>query len=107
MKQIITLLAVMVSVAVNAADPGGVPGFVKAVFTGSACDTTSDVFANAKMRVIVPGEMYASSLGPESVKVAPTLARWGSHRGLIWSCRPGGDFARAGFRLPERILTAA
>ena len=44
---------------------------------------------------------------PESVKVAPTLARWGSHHGLIWSCRPGGGFARAGFRLPEWIFTAA
>ena len=44
---------------------------------------------------------------PESVKVAPTLARWGSHHGLIWSCRPGGDFMRAGFRLPERIFSAA
>ena len=44
---------------------------------------------------------------PESVKVAPTLARWRSHHGLIWSCRPGGGFARAGFRLPERIFTAA
>ena len=44
---------------------------------------------------------------PESVKVAPTLARWGSHHGLIWSCRPGGDSMRAGFRLPEWIFTAA
>ena len=44
---------------------------------------------------------------PESVKVAPTLARWGSHHGLIWICRPGGDFMRAGFRLPERIFSAA
>ena len=48
-----------------------------------------------------------TSLYPESVKVAPTLARWGSHHGLIWSCRPGGGFARAGFRLPEWIFTAA
>ena len=65
-RQIVPLLAVMVSVAVNAADPGGVPGFVKAVFTGSACDTTSDVFANAKTRVIVPGEIYASNLGEKT-----------------------------------------
>lgn len=65
-RQIVPLLAVMVSVAVNATDPGGVPGFVKAVFTGSACDTTSDVFANAKTRVIVPGEIYASSLGEKT-----------------------------------------
>ncbi len=70
MKQIITLLAVMVSVAVNAADPGGVPGFVKAVFRGSACDTTSDVFANAKTRVFVPDKMYASSCLPEKTTVA-------------------------------------
>ncbi len=56
-------LGVFLSFGAIAADPGGVPGFVKAVFTGSACDTTSDVFANAKTRVIVPGEIYASSLG--------------------------------------------
>lgn len=60
------ILTVMISLGVNAADPGGVPGFVKAVFTGSACDTTSDVFANAKTRVIVPGEIYASSLGEKT-----------------------------------------
>ncbi len=45
-----------------AADPGGYPGFVKAVFTGAECDTTSDVFANAKTCVAVPEEMYASDL---------------------------------------------
>lgn len=70
MRQIVTFLAVMVSVAVNAADPGGVPGFVKAVFRGSACDTTSDVFANAKTRVIVPDKMYASSCLPEKTTAA-------------------------------------
>ena len=40
------------------------------------------------------------------MKVAPTLARWGSHHGLIWSCRPGGDFTRAGFRLHVRDAAA-
>lgn len=45
-----------------AADPGGNPGFVKAVFTGSECDTTSDVFANAKTWVFAPEEMYAPDL---------------------------------------------
>ncbi len=49
-----------------AADPGGFPGFVKAVFTGSACDTTSDVFANAKTWVLVPEEMYATSLAEKT-----------------------------------------
>ncbi len=52
-----------------AADPGGYPGFVKAVFTGSACDTTSDVFANAKTWVAAPEEMYASDL-PQRTTVA-------------------------------------
>ena len=52
-----------------AADPGGCPGFVKAVFTGSACDTTSDVFANAKTWVAAPEEMYASDL-PKRTTVA-------------------------------------
>ena len=52
-----------------AADPGGCPGFVKAVFTGSACDTTSDVFANAKTWVAAPEEMYASDL-PQRTTVA-------------------------------------
>lgn len=69
-KVIGLILTMMVSVAVNAADPGGVPGFVKAVFTGSACDTTSDVFANAKTRVIVPDKMYASSCLPEKTTAA-------------------------------------
>lgn len=45
-----------------AADPGGCPGFVKAVFTGVECDTTSDVFANAKTWVVVPEEMYTPDL---------------------------------------------
>lgn len=62
-RNLSVVLGVFLSFGAFAADPGGVPGFVKAVFTGSACNTTSDVFANAKTRVIVPGEMYASSLG--------------------------------------------
>ena len=52
-----------------AADPGGHFGFVKATFTGSAYDTTSDVFANAKSWVFVPEEMYADNL-PEKTTVA-------------------------------------
>ena len=52
-----------------AADPGGCPGFVKAVFTGLACDTTSDVFSNAKTWVAAPEEMYASDL-PQRTTVA-------------------------------------
>ncbi len=51
------------------ADPGGTPGLVKAVFTGSAFDTTDDVAANALGYTIVPEEMYASSL-PEKTAVA-------------------------------------
>lgn len=53
-----------------AADPGGCPGFVKAVFTGSACNTTSDVFANAKTLAFMPDEMYAKSCLPEKTTVA-------------------------------------
>ena len=45
------------------------PGFYKAVFTGSAFDTTSDVMSNASGVVLYPEEMYASSL-PERTTVA-------------------------------------
>ena len=38
------------------------PGFYKAVFTGSAFDTTSEVIANASGIVLYPEEMYATSL---------------------------------------------
>ena len=48
------------------AGPGGCPGFLKAVFTGSACDTTSDVFTSAASWVAVPEEMYASDLAQKT-----------------------------------------
>ena len=63
------LMAVSAMMAV-AADPGGYPGFVKAVFTGTECDTTSDVFVNAKTWVLVPEEMYAKSCLAEKTTVA-------------------------------------
>ena len=60
----------ILSLTAVAADPGGYPGFVKAVFTGSECDTTSDVFANAKAWVFEPEEMYAKSCLAEKTTVA-------------------------------------
>ena len=44
----------------QAADPGGTPGLVKAVFTGSEFDTTSDVASNAVGYTCYPEEMYAA-----------------------------------------------
>ena len=70
-----SLLSTLISVfalgaaTLFAADPGGMPGLVKAVFTGSSFDTTGDVAANALGYTIVPEEMYASSL-PEKTTVA-------------------------------------
>lgn len=49
-----------------AADPGGTVGLAKATFTGSSFDTTSDVMANAVGYVLVPEEMYASSLSEKT-----------------------------------------
>ena len=60
----------ILSLTAVAADPGGYLGFVKAVFTGSECDTTSDVFATAKTWVFVPEEMYAKSCLAEKTTVA-------------------------------------
>ena len=60
----------ILSLTAVAADPGGYLGFVKAVFTGSECDTTSDVFANAKTWVLMPEEMYAKSCLAEKTTVA-------------------------------------
>lgn len=62
MKLILVSALLSFTMVTFAADPGGYPGFVKAVFTGAECDTTSDVFANAKTWVAVPEEMYASDL---------------------------------------------
>ena len=62
MKLKCTILGLLSVWLVLAADPGGYPGFVKAVFTGAECDTTSDVFVNAKTWVVVPEEMYAPDL---------------------------------------------
>ena len=45
------------------------PGLVKAVFTGSSFDSTSDIVANGEGWVIFPEEMYATTL-PEKTTVA-------------------------------------
>ena len=68
MRKIVTvgIVALMGATAVMAADPGGTPGLVKAIFKGSAFNTTSDVMANALGYTIVPEEMYASSLGEKT-----------------------------------------
>ena len=70
MKYTLSLGLCALTTLAFAADPGGYPGFVKAVFTGSACNTTSDVFANAKTLVFMPEEMYARSCLPEKTTVA-------------------------------------
>lgn len=70
MKYTLSLGLCALTTLAFAADPGGYPGFVKAVFTGSACNTTSDVFANAKTLVFMPEEMYAKSCLPEKTTVA-------------------------------------
>ena len=63
--QLASLLAMMAT-AVFGADPGGVPGFVKAVFTGQDFNTTSDIFSNADSRVFIPEEMYADQLAEKN-----------------------------------------
>ena len=75
MTKILAMAAVAGATALTAgaADPGGYPGFVKAVFTGSACDTTSDVFAKATSWVYYPEEMYATSLAEK------TTVAWGAY----------------------------
>ena len=50
-------------------DPPELPGLVKAVFTGSTFDSTSDIVANSEGCVIFPEEMYATAL-PEKTTVA-------------------------------------
>ena len=62
-------LTVIWTLPLFSADPGGTVGLAKATFTGSSFDTTSDVMANASGYVLVPEEMYASSL-PEKTTVA-------------------------------------
>ena len=71
-KRIITMAMMSVTMAATvlfAADPGGTVGLAKATFTGSSFDTASDVMVNAAGYVLVPEEMYASSL-PEKITVA-------------------------------------
>lgn len=67
--KVLTVSAALSSTALFAADPGGTVGLAKATFTGSSFDTTSSVMANAAGYVLVPEEMYASSL-PEKTTVA-------------------------------------
>ena len=72
----LAIVASLMGLSAVAADPGGYPGFVKAVFTGSVCDTTSDVFANAKTLVYTPEEMYAKSCLSEKTTVAYGTYMW-------------------------------
>lgn len=70
MKKVISAaLVAAVALPVNASDPGGMPGLVKAVFTGSAFDSTGDVMANAIGYTYYPEEMYASNC-PEKTTYA-------------------------------------
>lgn len=55
----LALTVLMGSFGVFASDPGGDPGFVKAVFN-SYCDTSSSITANAIGRTIYPEELYTS-----------------------------------------------
>ena len=66
MMRLVGVIAVVCSAVVFGADPGGTPGLVKAVFTGSAFDTTSDVMANALGYTIAPEEIYATSLAEKT-----------------------------------------
>ena len=60
----VTIISLVLSNAVlYAADPGGTPGLLKAVFTGSTFNSDGDVRANALGYTIYPEEMYATSLG--------------------------------------------
>ncbi len=61
MKKFLSAFISACALALSAADPGGYPGFVKAVFT-SSFNMTSDIWANAQSRVFVPDEIYATSL---------------------------------------------
>jgi len=69
MRKIVVVVLFGWCTTLFAADPGGLPGLVKAKFTGSVFDSTSEVGANAIGRVLYPEEMYATSL-PEKTTVA-------------------------------------
>lgn len=65
-KFISSFATFVIASSVFAGNPGGESGFVKAIFTGSECNTTSDVFANATSWVFAPEEMYATSLAEKT-----------------------------------------
>lgn len=66
-KKIIATLVVICNVLICcAADPGGTPGFVKAIFTGSSFNQTGDINSNAIGYTMMPDEMYATSLQAET-----------------------------------------
>jgi len=56
-KRTIAVGILATALSAGAADPGGTPGLVKAVFKGSAFDTTGDIFANAIGYIIAPDEI--------------------------------------------------
>lgn len=59
-KAIMAFAALAATMAV--AGPGGRPGFLKAIFTGTSYDGTSDIRANATEYAIYPEAIYATSL---------------------------------------------
>ena len=61
-KQTMLGLVIVFGLSCFAVEPAGMPGLVKAKFTGSSFDSTSDVYKNALGYEIYPKEMYASSL---------------------------------------------
>ena len=65
-KTIMVIAALAATMAV--AEPGGRSGFLKAIFTGTSYDGTSDIRENANAHVLYPSEMYATSL-PEKTTV--------------------------------------
>ena len=78
MTKILAMAAVAGATALTAgaSDPGGYPGFVKAVFKTTSscpCNTTSNVFENATSWCFYPEEMYASDLDEY------TTVAWGAY----------------------------
>jgi len=68
-RTFMTVVCALLGGACLAADPGGLPGLVKAKFTGSAFNSTGDVYANALGYTYYPTEMYATSC-PEKTTYA-------------------------------------
>ena len=61
MKNELMIIAAMAA-GMAMAEPGGRPGFLKAIFTGTSYDGTSDIRANATEYAIYPETIYATAL---------------------------------------------